>query len=445
METNTTEEQKVLPILQIAWTRYAHLASTARKRTATFYSIRRWILALGVIATLFAILTETFFSDSTSLLGLVLKVVFVATPVLASVLAAFSSKFYANGHWLVYRSGAEEIKKEIYIYRTILQQNLQARKYLEKRLGEIQRSLYQTLSGEFAYEPYNGPIPPNYNPEDPHSDPGYNDLTGEEYFKYRVEEQLDWHNRSILRHKRERRQMTLFILFAGGLGSVFAAWGGPLSIWVAFTAAITSALIGWQELRNLDKSIGNYSKVVMELTILYDHWINLEPEERTTPEFYKMVRACENILWSQNQEYIKSMQEALKEADLDEETSLINNVIRESVESTKRTHQGMRDAVVEVTRDALAEAEEKIIEEYEKTLGNLAEEASSELVQQELEAMQKAVAETAQAVMARASSITSSLQEIVSDFAHVDIGRDTPKEELNTILSRFPKTSEVKG
>ncbi len=444
MET-TNENQKAIPILQIAWTRYAHLASTARKRTAAFYSIRRWILALGVIATLFAIVTETYFSNTQSVLGLIVKVVFVITPVLASVLAAFSSKFYANGHWLVYRSGAEEIKKEIYLYRTILQKNLQARVYLERRLGEIQRNLYQTLSGEFAYEPYNGPIPPHYNPNDPDSDPGYNDLTGEEYFKYRVEDQLDWHNRSILRHKRERRQMTLFILIAGGLGAVFAAWGGPLSIWVAFTASITTALIGWQELRNLDKSIGNYSKVVMELTILYDHWINLEPEERTVPEFYKMVHACENILWSQNQEYIKSMQEALKEANLDEEASLINNVIRESVESTKRAQREMREAVVDITQDALTEAETKIVEEFKDTLGKLADEASSELVQKELDAMQNAALETAQAVMTRAASLRSALQDIVDDFSHVDIGRDTPKAELNTILSRFPKTGEVKG
>ena len=40
----------------------------------------------------------------------------------------------------------------------------------------------------------------------------------------------------------------------------------------------------------MDATIKNYSKVVMELTILYDHWQNLEVEERTPAEFYKMVR-----------------------------------------------------------------------------------------------------------------------------------------------------------
>jgi hypothetical protein len=436
---------KTTPILQIAWTRYAHMAAMSRKRTNAFYSIRRWILGLGVVATLFAILTEAYFSDSESLPGLIVKIIFVSAPVAASILAAFSSKFYAAGHWLIYRSGAEEIKKEIYIYRTILQKNPKARAYLEKRLGEIQRKMYQSMSGEFAYEPYNGPIPPHYKEGDPNSDPGFHDLSGDEYFRFRVEDQLAWHNNSILKSKRERRILTLWVLIAGGLGIVFAAWPGVLSLWVAFTASIISALIGWQELRSVDKFIGNYSKVVMELTLVYDHWINLEPEERTTPEFYKMVRRTENILWAQNQEYVKVMQEALQDADLDEEASLINNVIKESVESTKRTQQGIRDAAVEITQEALENAEEKIVEEFKETLGKLAEEASSEIVQKELEAMQKAVLESAQAIMARGASLSSSLEEIARELAGVDIGRDTSKEELNAILARFPKTGDVKG
>lgn len=239
--------------------------------------------------------------------------------------------------------------------------------------------------------------------------------------------------------------MTIFILAAGGLGAVFAAWGGGLSIWVALTASITAALIGWQELRNVDSTIKTYSKVVMELTILYDHWHNLESEERTPNEFYKMVRGCEEVLWSQNMEYIKSMQEALTESGLEQEAGLINRVIKESVESAGRTKQAMADAVVDQTKKTLTETEEKIEETFKATLGSLAEEASSELVQQELEAMSKAVIEMAENVIERASSFTSSLADIAKEFAHIDIGRDTSKEELNAILMRFPKTNDIKG
>jgi len=440
-----TETPRTAPILNIAWTRHAHLDSAASHRTLAFYTIRRWIILLGVLATLLAILTQLFFSDTSTLMGLVVKILLVTTPIVASILAAFTTKFYSNGAWLIMRAGSEEIKKEIFFYRTILQNKKNRRVYLEKRLGEIQRQLYRNLSGEFAFEEYGGPIPPHYNPEDPNSDEGFKDLTGEEYFRYRLEHQLAWHNRKVNQYKIRRRRMTIYILIAGGLGAVFAAWGGGLSLWVAFTASITSALIGWQELRNVEAIIKNYSKVVMELTLLYDHWQNLEPEERTRAEFYKMVRSCEEVLWAQNTEYIRSMQEVLKDVDLDEEAGLINRVIKESVESAERTKQAMQENLLHFTQETLGEVEQKVDETFQAVLGSLAEEASSEVVQQELEAMSKAVVETAENMMERASAFTSSLAEIAEEFAHVDLGRDTTKEELNTILARYPKTNDVKG
>jgi hypothetical protein len=440
-----TETPKPAPILEIAWGRHADLDLAADRRTKAFYDIRKLITWLGVLATLFAILTQQFFSDTTTLEGVIVKVLFVATPVLASIFAAFATKFYSNGAWLIYRAGSEEIKKEIYFYRTILPKDKSRREYLEKRLGEIQRQLFRNLGGEFAFEGYQGPLPSNYREQDPNSDPGFHDLTGDEYVKYRLKHQLDWHNNKINQRKRERRWMTIYILSVGGLGAVLAALGGPLALWVAFTASITAALIGWQELRRVDETIKNYSKVVMELTILYNHWQNLEPEERTPLEFDKMVRGCEHVLWAQNVEYVQSMQEALQAADFEKEAILINQVIKDSVESAERVKETLRENVIETTQEFLSETEQKIDETFQAVLGSLAEEASSEIVQQELEAMGKAVGETVETVKERVTSLTGSLQEIAQEFAHVDIGRDTSTEDLNIILARYPKTNDVKG
>jgi len=59
--------------------------------------------------------------------------------------------------------------------------------------------------------------------------------------------------------------------------------------------------------------------------------------------------------------------------------------------------------------------------------------------------MSTAITDAAQNVMERVSSYTSSLAQTAQDFSHVEIGKDTPKEELNTILASLPKTNEVKG
>src|SRR5215470_3869175 len=53
-----TAAPKAAPILEVAWMRHAQLDQAAGNRTKAFYAIRRWIAWLGVLATLFAILTQ---------------------------------------------------------------------------------------------------------------------------------------------------------------------------------------------------------------------------------------------------------------------------------------------------------------------------------------------------------------------------------------------------
>jgi hypothetical protein len=439
-----TEAPRTTPILNVAWARFSELDTNALARAKSHMRMRRGIAIAGILATLFAILSQLFPQDS-GLIGWGFRVFLILMPLIASGLAAFTKIYYSTGDWLTTRAGAEEILKEIYYFRTILQKSRSRRTYLEKRLAEIQRQVYRNLGGELVFKKYNGPIPSNYSPDDPNSDPGFADLTGDEYFTYRLEHQLAWHRKRIREYQRERVRLQIFIIAAGVLGAFLAAIGGTLSLWVALTASFTAALLGWQELRNIDVIIRNYSKVVLELMVLYDHWINLEPEERTTAQYYRMVRGTEEVLWAQNMEYIRSQQEALKEADLEEEAGLVNRVIKESVESEARMKEALHDSIMEFARETLGEMEEGVQETFQAALGSLAEEASSEIVQQELEAMGKVVSEAAQTMTERASSLTSSLQQIAQEFAHVDIGRDTTKEELNAILARFPKTQDVKG
>jgi hypothetical protein len=58
--------------------------------------------------------------------------------------------------------------------------------------------------------------------------------------------------------------------------------------------------------------------------------------------------------------------------------------------------------------------------------------------------MRNAVKE-AVATIKSGGSLREALENIVDDFKDVDIGRDTTKEQLNEILTRYPKTDDVKG
>jgi hypothetical protein len=440
------QPQQVTPILEVAWARFAQLDAASTKRAKSHLNMRRWIAALGVLATLFAILTELYPANFSPLGGVILKLLLIISPIAASILAAFVSKFFSTGDWLVTRAGAEEILKEIYAYRTILQKTSTRRAWLEKRLEEIQRSVYSGMNGELILEPYKGALPPapRFSPKYPNSDPGFHDLTGNEYFSYRLEDQLSWHTREVNRRQKERTRLQWFILIAGGMGALLAAWGPPIALWVALSAAFTSAFIGWQELRSLDSVVRNYSKVIMELSILFDHWKNLEGEEQNQTEFYKTVRSTEDILWGQNVEYIKSMQEALRDSDLEEETSLINRVIKDQRDSDRRFKQGMSDAISDYTHESLLDSEKTLTETFKSALGTLSEEASSELVQAELAAMRNAIQEAAQNIAERIG-LSSTLQAIRQEFDGVEIGSNTPASVLNDLMSRYPKTTEAKG
>jgi hypothetical protein len=131
------------------------------------------------------------------------------------------------------------------------------------------------------------------------------------------------------------------------------------------------------------------------------------------------------------------MQEVLARETL-EEAELINDVLKKAVETDEAFKKHMRDSIVSYTSQSMDEARETLEEHFDQVLGSLAEEASSELVQQELAAI-------GQAISARVTKLSDSLKQIADEFASIEIGRDTPKEVLNDLLSRYPTTEEVKG
>lgn len=454
-----TDSQKNEAILDLAWKRAANFSTHSGRRKDGFFYARRLITILSIVVTLIAIMTQLYkdWLEENPGLRLAAQIVFVATPVVASTLAAFASKKYANGDWWVTRAATEEIKKEIYYYRTIWPKD-KRNEMLEKSLERIQRQVYRALGGVFALEEARekksrrnkqAASPAEYIPK-PDGDDGYNDLTGDEYFEHRVKEQLDWHNNKINKLKKERDRMTVFILAVGALGTVLATLGSTQperswGIWVALTASIASALIGWEQLRGNEAIIRNYSKVVLELSILRDHWLNMTPEKKATPlAFEKLVKRCEGVLWAQNTEYIKTMQDVLKDNDLEEEAKLANTAREDMVVTYESTKTAMQESTIQVLKETVSDSGEMVEESYQATLDTLKEEGT-ELLQKQLDAAGETISEAADNFVERVPTLKSYLAQIAEDYSEVEVGRDTSKEQLNEILSRYPKTGELKG
>ncbi len=346
-------------LLETAWRRYAILDENSSNIQNQYMRMRFNMAALGILAVLFAILVDNYSDVVSPIVAIIFRVLLILTPIVVSILAAFSNKFQQGQKYLSYRAAAEGILKEIYTYRVANKNKSNRDKILSDRLAAIQRDLFRGAGGELVLTEYTGDIPPYYNPEDETSDPGLNDLTGEEYLTYRLEHQLVWHNKRNLEMQRDRKRIQWAILIFGGVGAFLAAWGGNLAVWVAFTAAIASALVGWEELRGLDMRVGNYSQVILELNIIRDWWLTLRSSGPSDEDIANLALQTEKVLFDQNLEWVGAMRKALADAEGDE-AKMIEDFIQEGREGTERIKQKLMTEADELLEGGVETAVERV-------------------------------------------------------------------------------------
>lgn len=345
-------------LLETAWRRYAVLDENAVHVQKQYMRMRWQMAVLGVLAVLFAILVDNFYSDLATIPGIVFRGLLILTPILLSILAAFGNKFQQGQKYLTYRAAAEGILKEIYTFRVANKNKLNREKILSDRLAAIQRDLFRGAGGELVLKEYTGTLPPYHDPENEASDAGFADLSGDDYLKFRLQNQLSWHTKKNLEMQRSRKAIQWSILIFGGIGAFLAAWGGSLAVWVALTAAIASALVGWEELRGLDMRVGNYSQVILELHIIRDWWFTVRSRGATDDDAAELALKTEKVLFDQNLEWVSAMRKALASAEGDD-AALVGDFVQEGREATTRIQENLFTEVEEITEgtvDAAAEA-----------------------------------------------------------------------------------------
>ena len=343
-------------VLEIAWKRFADFDSTAEQQQDQFYSLRRWVLYFSIASTFIAIIIENFRVVFPAVFVTILQVILIGLPIAGSVIIAYLSEFRQGQKYLAMRTGAEEVKKEIYLYRTVMQTFPDRNKWLNSRITEIQRQVHRSSGGEVVIKPYQGKaLNPYFDPDaDPPIDKGGADLSCDEYLTLRLEDQLRWHIKKIQEHHLKRKKFIIYILIIGGIGSLLASidiFVPGIAVWVALAAAVSSAITNWKELLGLDMIVANYSKVILELNILQDHWRSLEPHERTQAEFYKLVRATENLLWNQNVRFVSSMREDMEEAVAEQQ-----KIVEDMIEMSREVAGQVQEQIIEEARISMEEA-----------------------------------------------------------------------------------------
>ncbi|MBK8618929.1 MAG: hypothetical protein IPN96_17830 [Anaerolineales bacterium] len=107
------QPQQIAPILKVAWAKFAQLDAASSKALKVILQTKTMDRAFGVLATLFAILTELYPENFSAVGKFILKLLLIATPLLASGFAAFVSKAFSTGDWLITRAGRRSIKRDL--------------------------------------------------------------------------------------------------------------------------------------------------------------------------------------------------------------------------------------------------------------------------------------------------------------------------------------------
>jgi hypothetical protein len=306
--------QQLGDILPDAWGRYDDLDLAAIEKQALFRATQFSILALTVVATLMAIAISG--SGLPSRMSLpwfqnldvhgILHILMIAIPILISMLGAFNARFREGNKWLLLRAAAESIKSHIFRYRT------RTGIYSDEQCLQISAPLQlagniKDISTSLAQSEVNRSSLPHRNVVDPAR---LKILAPEAYLRERVEDQISYFVKKTAALYRQLKQLQLWILIVGGLGTFLAAI--RLEVWVALTTALAAAFTNKLEIDQVENSLVQYNVTLTNLRNIQSWWKGLTSWEKTRRKNIDLlVDQTEKALERETAGWVQQMQSTL--------------------------------------------------------------------------------------------------------------------------------------
>ncbi|UBF24661.1 DUF4231 domain-containing protein [Kovacikia minuta CCNUW1] len=333
--TNASDPNQVSrsQILEDAWFRFAKYDKNATIAQKRFIRQRKWTLILGVAATTLAVLYSVLegylnskmtvfptWTDEKRLRNFLdsFHNLVVVIPILITILVAFSVKFNMGINWVMLRSSAEALKKEIFRYRmqvdeyspskVTVQESRDVR--LAKKVKTISKRLMETPVNQTDLLPYKGNLPPVYSISA--NDDGFSDLTAEQYLIWRVEDQFSYYQKKAARLGREYRHSQALIIILGGVGALLAAL--KFDVWIAVSNALAAAFTSYLEFKRVETNVIACNISAADLYDIRVWWHSLSPEIRKLQTSVEtLVSSTEAVLQTENSGWLQEMREALSE------------------------------------------------------------------------------------------------------------------------------------
>ena len=316
-------------VLRQAWRRFAAIDAAAIRQQSDFTRVQTWVLVLGVVAVLLAVfqsmltlpppelqsfagmhLPESVRAVLRQLMGGLLIIV----PIGTSVLIAASHRLTPGKRFVLLRSAAEAIKREIYRYRLSAEGYAEAglrEKNLAEAVEGITRRLARTEANTIALPAYAGAIPPQ-NTATPDDD-GLSFLSTDQYVRFRLDDQLQFYRRKTVGLEKEFSRLQIWVLVAGAAGTLLAALGGEWVIWIALSTALASAFMTHLSYRQVETMLTGYNQTATDLDNILAWWTALNAAEQAQPHNIETLSAhTEQVLANELAGWTQRMTDALE-------------------------------------------------------------------------------------------------------------------------------------
>jgi len=332
MATYPKKDDKNLPIppnvlknvLSSAWARLLMYDDASSSQKSRYQLTRRWAIFLWFSAAFFAVIKGVF--DFVEIAGKprgellegFLQFLLVIIPAAGVAVMSWGIQFANSVAWIEYRTSAEKIRSQIYLFRT------KSADYYNKTPEERRDRLLASLNQADRLIPEGIGLPSNLLlPQDPkvaaqlkgkadteasaisREDGFFTELTVEEYIEVRVKKQIDWYTGRVSKDMGGMERYQMLALAIAGTGTILAALGHGIEAFVAITTASGIAISMWSNIRMFGATYFIFRQTANDLQDELDRWNALEADKRTDERGRLFIEVAEKIFLRENEEWRK--------------------------------------------------------------------------------------------------------------------------------------------
>ena len=275
------------------------------------------ILVLGVIAVFLAVLDRQL--DAGGSVHDVFRWVLIVLPAVVAALVAVDGVTGAGRRWVLIRSACEQIKREIFVWRTrsgpyssaalaARPEPASATEVLVDQVASIEADM---LSSMVAAGTTFVPVADGWV-DSGAADDGLSRLDADHYLHLRLDDQLSWYRGKLVKKQSQRRVYHTFAIVAGAAGSILAT--AEQTIWLPVAFAIGTALGAYAKQRQLDATILGYSRAAADLVQIRTRWDARPKSRHTRAEFEQLVADVEGALAREQGSWSAQMKVGLEAA-----------------------------------------------------------------------------------------------------------------------------------